>query len=172
MAFEAFLAAISAEPLKLVAEHWAAVRGGRSVPGWRDIRPSAIAPQLSILWSWKYDAAMDRFTGRLAGDAVEAIFGRSFRGADMREIFPAADYDRISARHRRVATEPALFLGRGLVFRHLDRYGMGERVILPLSDSGNACDGIVGATVYEMATGSRPPDVEAQQEIEEWFAID
>lgn len=172
MAFETFLAAVSAEPLRQVALHWAAARGDRPVPRWQDIRPSAIAAALPVLWAWKYDAAADRFTGRLAGDAIEAIFGRSFRGADMREIFPGGDYDRIFARHRRIVTEPALFHGHGLVFRHLDRYGVGERIILPLSDSDGACDGLVGATLYETTAGSLPPDVEARQEVEEWFALD
>lgn len=171
MTVEALLGKVTAEPLKLVAQHWAAVRDGRPVPGWCDIRPSVIAAQLPILWAWKYDPATDHFTGRLAGDAIEAIFGCSFRGADMREIFPAVDYDRIFARHKRVVAEPALFHGHGLVFRHLDRYGLGERIILPLSESGGVCDGLVGATIYEVTEGSPPLGASQLQEVEEWFPV-
>jgi hypothetical protein len=170
VAFEAFFAGITAEPLKQVARHWAAVRGTRAVPGWRDLRPSAIAAQLPILWSWKYDAELDQFTGRLAGDAIERIFGHSFRDANMREMFPIADYERFFVRHKRVVLEPALFHGHGLVFQGFDRYGVGERIILPLSDSGGACDGIVGATLYESAVGT-PPEAAIRNEVEEWFAI-
>lgn len=170
MTFEHFEQTIVAHPLKLVATHWNAARGGRSMPAWTDIRPSALVAQLPILWSWKYDIASDNFIGRLAGDAVEAIFGRSFRGASMTDIF-GPDHAAIFARHKRVATEPAFFHGQGLVFRHLDRYGLGERIILPLSDSGGPADGILGATVYEKLATGLPSGLGAATEDEEWFAL-
>lgn len=172
MTFEVFERAISAEPLKQVARHWNSVRGARRLPAWTDIRPSAIAAQLPILWSWKYDPASDSFTGRLAGDAIEAIFGKSLRGAAMADLFGPTGYQAIFARHRRVVTGPWFFHGEGLVFRHLDRYGTGERIILPLSDSQGVADGIVGATVYETTVGTMPPDLAAAQETEQWFALD
>lgn len=161
-----FESAVSAEPLKRVARHWRDVRGSRAVPDWSDIRPSALGPQLSIIWSWRYSAATETFTGRLAGDSIEAIFGKSFRGAPMTEIFPPSEYGGILARHKRVATEPALFRGTGLVFRHINRYGTGERIILPLSD------GIVGATIYEVVPGELPAHIAAAGEHEEWFTLD
>ncbi len=172
MTFEVFERAIAAEPLKQVARHWNAVRGDRPMPGWRDIRPSAIVAQLPILWSWKYNAADDSFTGRLAGDAIEAIIGKSLRGAAMTDIFGSVRYQAIFDRLHRVVTGPFLFHGHGLVFRHLDRYGTGERIILPLSDGGNGADGIVGATVYETATGAISPELVEAGEAEEWFALD
>lgn len=166
MTFRAFESAISAEPLKRVARHWADVRGNRTTPEWNDIRPAALGAQLSIVWAWKYDPATDTFTGRLAGHAIEAIFDRSFRGTAMTDLFPPAVYGRIFARHKRVVTGPALFHGTGLVFRHLNRYGTGERIILPVTD------GILGATVYEIMTGDVPEPVAAAGEREEWFTPD
>jgi len=166
MGFDTFAGAVSAEPLKRVLRHWSDVLGDRTVPDWRDIRPSALGAQLSIIWSWKYDPSTDAFTGRLAGDAIEAIFGKSFRGATMADIFPPSEYGHIFARHKRVATEPALFRGTGLVFRHISRYGTGERIILPLSD------GIFGATVYEIVPGEIPAHLAAAGEREEWFTLE
>lgn len=166
MTFQAFEQSVAAEPLKRVIRHWNAVRGGRAVPEWSDIRPSALVAQLSIIWSWKYDPVADQFTGRLAGDAIEAIFGRSLRGAAMTDVFKPAEYSRLFARHKRVAVELALFHGTGLVFHHIERYGTGERVILPLSD------GIVGATVYEATVGLLPAGLAAAGEREAWFALD
>lgn len=142
------------------------------MPAWNDIRPSAIAAHLPLLWAWKYDAAADAFTGRLAGDAIEAIFGRSFRGATMADLFAPDENARIFARHRRVVTGPYLFHGSGVVFRHLDRFGTGERIIMPLSDSGGGCDGILGATVYDTAEGVLPDDLAEAREVEEWFELD
>jgi hypothetical protein len=171
VSFQTFERAIVAAPLKRVAAHWNAARGARPMPAWTDIRPSALAGDLSIIWSWKYDPVGDRFTGRLAGDAIEAIFGKSFRGAAMRDLFGPEEYDRIFSRHKRVAVEPCLFRGTGLVFHHLNRYGTGERIILPLSDGGTEGDGIFGATVYEARSGTLPKDVEMAGEREEWFAL-
>jgi len=165
MTFQAFEQSVAAEPLKRVVRHWNEVRHDRAVPEWNAIRPSALAAQLSIIWSWKYDPVSDQFTGRLAGDAIEAIFGRSLRGAAMTDVFRPSEYGRLFARHKRVATEPALFRGTGLVFHHIERYGTGERVILPMSD------GIFGATVYEASAGPLPPGVAAAGEQEEWFAL-
>ena len=165
MTFEAFEQVVVAEPLKRVAHHWNEVRRNRVVPEWGDIRPSALAGQLSIIWSWKYDPVSDQFTGRIAGDAIEAVFGRSLRGAAMTDVFRPDDYRRLFARHKRVATEHALFRGTGLVFHHIDRYGTGERVILPMSD------GIFGATVYEASAGPLPAGLAAAGEREEWFAL-
>lgn len=166
MTFQAFEQAVAAEPLKRVARHWNEVRGERAVPEWGDIRPSALAAQLSIIWSWKYDPVTDQFTGRLAGDAIEAVFGRSLRAAAMTDVFRPADYIRLFGRHKRVTTEPALFHGTGLVFHHIDRYGTGERVIFPLAD------GIFGATVYEATVGPLPGGLAEAGEKEAWFALD
>lgn len=170
MSFEQFEQSIVAEPLKRVARHWASVRKARRVPGWKDIRPSAIAAELPILWSWKFDAGRDEFTGRLAGDAIEAIFARSFRGASMGELFGPRQAE-ISARYKRVLTEPAFFRGTGVVFRHLERYGTGERIILPLSETDGQMDGVVGATLYDSVLADLPDQPRSAVEQEEWFAF-
>ena len=141
------------------------------MPAWSDIRPSALGAQLPLIWCWRYDAASGTFTGRLAGDAIEAIFGRSFRGAAMSELFAPDEYARILARHQRVVAGPSLFRGSGVVFRHLDRFGTGERIIMPLSDCGGGCDGIFGATVYDTAEGVLPDDLASAREVEEWFDL-
>jgi hypothetical protein len=171
VSFEAFHRAIESQALREVAEHWNMARGAKAMPGWQDIRPAAIRSHLPIIWSWKFDNETQSFVGRLAGQRIESTFQHSFRGAAMRDLFPAHDYDRILARHRRVMEAPALFIGKGLVFRHLDRFDVGERIIMPLSDSGAAGDGIFGATLSQPVTGPRADDFVRQGETETWFAL-
>ena len=118
------------------------------MPAFSDIDPAAIGPQLPIIWSWKYDRETDLFTGRLAGDEIDAIFGKTMRGADMREFFKDSNYEAIFTRNRRVATEPCLCHCKGLVLIHFGRHGYGERVVLPLAADGEHGDGVFGATVY------------------------
>jgi hypothetical protein len=132
-----------------VLRHWRAVRGKRLMPRWSDIDPSALRRHLPYLWSWRYDAVADTFTGRIAGEEITAIFGKSLRHMPMAEFFKDWDYPSIFARHKRVVSEPCIAIGQGLVFSHAGRQGYGERLILPLADDGIHGDGIIGATSYD-----------------------
>jgi hypothetical protein len=168
MSFGDFFSRIASSELQNVARHWNKVRGARAMPGWRDIQPSQIAAQLPLIWVYRYDRNTDLFTGRLAGDQIEQIFGKSFRGTPMKDIYPAGEYPWLFARAKRVVCEPSLFLGSGMVFRHVERIGKGERIMLPLADDGADGDGVLGATVYEPR---RSAPAEDAPEIEQWFAI-
>ncbi len=166
MSFDDFLSRIDDEGLRAVARHWNAVRGTRRMPAWTDIDPAAIARQLPIVWAWKYDRASDRFTGRLAGEAINAAFGKPLRGAPMEEFFRDFQYAKIFERHKRVLSEPCFAHGRGQVFRHAERVGTGERIILPLAEDGVAGDGIFGATVYGVgAPAGGPPYMPAGEDV-------
>lgn len=168
MHFEMFLGDITTPDLKAVALHWQKACGTRAMPGWHDIKPSCISGQLSMTWVYKYDWDSDTFTGRLAGDRIEQIFGKSFRGRAMKEIYPPADYTRLFERAKRVVCEPAIFRGAGMVFRHVDRIGLGERIMLPLSDNGLRGDGLLGVTAYEAAR-ALPADTRPEEEY--WYAL-
>ncbi len=68
-------------------------------------------------------------------------------------------------------TEPALFRGHGLVFKQLDRYGQGERIVMPLSRDGVTGDAIFGATDYHVV-GHLPSKAEKAAEVEDWFTVE
>jgi hypothetical protein len=167
--FDAFLASIVSEDLRKVAKHWRDARAGRVMPGWNDLRPSKIANQLPLIWVYRYDRAADSFTGRLAGDTIEQIFGQSFRSTPMSVLYANRDYSEFFQRCKRVVCEPALCRGDGRVFRHVDRYGDGERIILPLADDGVTGNGIFGATIYNSFGGT--PSEEMREKLT-WFALD
>jgi len=149
MSFAAFSASIISPDLQAIASHWNAARGTRAMPGWSDLRPATIAAQLPLVWSYRYDAQQDAFIGRLAGDAIARIFGQEFRGTRLTDLQAKIDVTYLSARFRKVIAGPMLFRSDGDVFHQTDRHGYGERIIMPLSDSGGAPDGIFGATRYE-----------------------
>src|SRR4051812_11899663 len=79
-AIQACLATIRSTDLKAVAEHWAAAKGERLMPCWRQLQPSRMAKQLPIIWAFKYDPETRQFLGRLAGTRVTQLMDRSFRG--------------------------------------------------------------------------------------------
>lgn len=168
MSFSEFAASIQSDNLRQVALHWNEVRGARTVAAWANINPAKIAAQLKLIWVYRYDRESRTFTGRLAGNAIETVFGKSFRGTPMQELYREFDYERLFARSERVVREPAFFRGQGMVFHHLERIGQGERIILPLGDDGITGDGILGATTYEMTSGA--PSA-SDHEDESWFAL-
>jgi len=166
LSFPAFLQAIQAPGLRRVAQHWNAARGPKRMPAWSDINPKDIAAELPMVWAYRYDAATGEFIGRLSGERIAEIFGRNLRGHSMREIYPARDYDRLLARSKRLIAEPAFYHAVGVVFQHIDRFGKGERIMMPLADDGVTGDGIFGATLYLAQPGAPEDD---SGETESWF---
>lgn len=142
------------------------------MPGWSDIKPGAIAAQLPIVWSYKYNAQSGEFVGRLAGQQITSVLSRPFAGTSLAEIFAAEDFGWIYPTFRRVVTEPAFYLGTGRVFRHLNRYGKGERIMMPLAADGVAVDGILGATEYAMDAVEAIDPNEPARETMRWFTLD
>jgi len=171
MSLERFEQSLESSALRNVAHHWAAARGEKRMPAWDDLKPSAIKEQLNIVWSWRFDPVSRQFIGRLAGARIESVLGMSIRGARMADVFGRYDYAKALARHTRVMTEPALFRGRGLIFRHLDRFDIGERIILPLADDGEHGDGILGVTEVQSNYGTPPEKVVRGAEVESWFTL-
>jgi len=172
VSFQQFLQSIRSSRLVSVAKHWDEARRGKRMPGWGDIRPSVIKAQLPIVWSWRFDDVSQQFVGRLAGNEIERAFGQSFRGRAMADVFKDHDYEKFRARHTRVMQEPALFIGRGLVFRHLKRLDVGERIVMPLAEDGVQGDGVLGATDAKTRVGQVNDELVREGEEESWFALE
>jgi hypothetical protein len=168
MSFDQFEASIKSPDLHCVVRHWRAACGRRRMPDWNDIRPNRIGQQLKIVWSYRYDGARDRLVGRLAGDHIERVFGKTFRNTPMESLYPAEQYPAMFARFRRIVRDPSLYLETGKVFQAVDRFGFGERVAMPLSHDGETGDGLIGATVYETFLNFQP---QPQPDRLHWFAL-
>lgn len=158
MSFQPFLDSIVSDDLRTVARHWQAARGPRLMPAWKHIDAVEIGPQLRTIWAWKYDRAAQTFTGRLAGEDIAAIFGRSMHGVRMADYFPPEIYRTYFPWMQRVVVEPAFARGSGLIYRRMGRNFTGERIILPLGDDGIHGDGIIGASVYNPVPGEGRED--------------
>lgn len=138
------------------------------MPRWEDIKPSKIAAQLSIIWSYRYDRDGDMLVGRLAGDKIERIFGKTFRGTPMSTLYPADQFPAMFEKFRRVVLEPAFHIEWGLVFKSLEAYGSGERIAMPTSNDGMSADGIIGATVYETFESIHTP---TEPNCDGWYPV-
>jgi hypothetical protein len=165
-AVEEALQAISSPSLREILLYWDSLRRGRVLPGWRDVDPVDLRCHLPIVWAWKYDRAADLFTGRLAGEAITAVFGESLRNRSLEDFFKDRSYEDIRKQFHRVVDEPALYVGRGAVFDYAGRYGSGERIIMPLADDGTHADGLLGATTYAFAKPSDPAMSQSRELIQ------
>jgi len=170
MTFSAFEKAILSADLRRVALHWNEARASKALPSWSDIKPSAIARQLTLVWTYFYDPAEGDFVGRLGGESITRMVGRNLKGVRMAELRPILNYERLFGWSNRVMTEPALLRARGVVFNQLDRHGLGERIIMPLADDGIKGDGVLGATDYRLE-GIIPSQTSRIEETEDWFPL-
>jgi len=168
MRFAAFEESIMSPALKKLAGHWNEARGHRQTPTWSDIKPRQISEVLPIVWAYTYDEQNDAFVGRIAGDRIIQTFGKSFRGLPLAEIQPPEAFPWVHQLLRRVATEVTAYRGTGRVFQQVDRYGYGERIIMPIGGSGGG--GVLGATDYRPdfpIAGAAGPVGES----ETWFSL-
>jgi hypothetical protein len=172
MIFEAFQDAIVSADLLAVANHWNAVRGSQPMPAWKQLRPSAMAAQLSRTWCYKYDRQSGQFTGRLAGNRIEWGFGKTFRGCRLEQIFSPKTASLVQAAMGRIVLEPALYRNRGRLFRQGQYVIEGERIMLPLAEDGIHADGVLGVSAYDypLANPAYGP-VELLSDAEEWYSL-
>lgn len=168
LSFTAFQSTITSPALAAVAHHWLEARGNKPMPSWKEISPSRIARQLSIVWFYDYDQTSDSFTGRLAGIRIEQKFGHRFKGLSMQSLYEPVAYQLLFARYKRVVWEPKLYKGEGGSLIHEDRAGPGERIILPLAGDHVHADGIMGATDYRT---SALPAMEEGFEHDRWYSL-
>jgi hypothetical protein len=165
------LKAIASPALRKVAEHWFSARADKLMPSWSDLRPKAMAAQLPLVWSLKYDPATGEFTGRLAGDRIARLIGKGFRGLPLAQAQTPSAFGAMQPILSLVVTRPALYLGSGNIFRYENAFLAGERLLLPLAADGINPDGLLGATEYqkkESVTTGIQPAVDASF----WFDLD
>jgi hypothetical protein len=170
--FISFRDRIESPALQAIADHWNDVRGSAGMPSWGDIRPSAIAPHLTRIWSFKYDHATGAFTARLAGNRIMLGFGNSFRGTPLRDLHPPHVFEKVQANLTRLVLGPYFYRGAGRLFRIGDHVAEGERIVLPLASDGKHCDEAIGAAEYAIPPlTARQKPVELLHDVEEWFSL-
>jgi hypothetical protein len=170
MSFLAFEQSIASPDLRAIVAHWNNARGTRRMPSWSDLRSATIVKQLPIVWCYVYDAEEDDFLGRLGGEAIICISGKSIGGTKLSEFSPIIGYERLIARAKRVMRDPALVRGYGPMTMQLTRYGIGEGIIMPLGADGDTGDAILGATDCRL-NGHVPSEAERTAEVEDWWSL-
>lgn len=166
------LHAVASPALKAVAQHWFSARGARRMPAWSNINPKAIAAQLPLVWSLKYDPATEAFTGRLAGDRIARLIGKGFRGLPLDQAQTPQAFGAMQPLLNAVVTKPAIYLGSGNIFRFENAFLAGERLLLPLAADGIHPDGLLGATDYQQRNENIAHGIQPAVDASYWFDLD
>jgi len=103
---------------------------------------------LPYIWILEVAPDTHRFRMRLAGENINAIYGRNIGGQYFSDIFEPSDIDTIVGRYTRALSEPAIFSASGAVYAAAGRLSEGERLALPMLGRTGLTDTMLGAAVY------------------------
>lgn len=155
---DALRLAIGDTRLKAMFDHWHQARGDKRMPAWNDIDPLQVKHLLPHMWSLRYDRGGHSFTGRLSGEEINTIFGKSLRHTRIEHFFAAQDVPWIRERCLRVISTPCIILVSGPVYAYAGHYGSGTRIMMPLGEDHAHGDEVIGVTIYEL----NPPSSEIE----------
>lgn len=135
--------------LRSLYDYWRALglaAGG--LPSLQSFDPLHLPKLLPNMWIIEVAPDTHRFRMRLAGEDINAIYGRSIAGQYFRDVFAPSDVETIVARYRKALGEPAVFHANGSVYAAGNRLTVGERLGLPMAGRSGGTNTLLGATVY------------------------
>lgn len=146
-------------------DYWYTLRKGNRFPSRLDIDPLDIVRILPHVFLGDIDPVGPEYIYRLAGEDIVTVFnhynGRAgFAGVKLGESLPPNKAELIRNRWRPLAERGSIIYMRGLVYLTLDRFAIGERLVLPLSTQGDGVDGFWGLTVCEWHNSNMAPSSE------------
>ena len=157
--------------LRSLYQYWrelAQAAGG--LPQLQAFDPLHLPKVLQHIWIVEVDSSTRRFRVRLAGENINAIYGRNIGGQYFRDVYDPSDLDTIIARYSRCLTQPAIFRATGSVYAAAGRLTAGERLALPMLGRGGITDSLLGATVYGGKV-ERHDDVLITGDVPEFFPV-
>jgi len=135
--------------LRSLYDYWLTLAdGAKGLPSVQSFDPLHLPRLLPNVWIIEVERATCRFRMRLAGENINAIYGRSIAGLYFKDVFQPGDVELIVARYSRALGEPALFHASGSVYAAGGNLTVGERLGLPMLGREGRTNTLLGATVY------------------------
>lgn len=135
--------------LRALYAYWRALGDGDGgLPRLQSFDPLHLPKLLPNIWVLEVEPVSRRFRMRLAGENINAIYGRNVGGRFFADIFDPADVPTIVQRYSRALREPAIYHATGYVYAAAGRYSPGERLGLPVLGRDGATNTLLGGTVY------------------------
>jgi hypothetical protein len=141
------------ERLRSLYEYWVALgRAADGLPQVQAFDPLHLPRLLSNLWILEVVADTQRFRMRLAGESINAVYGRNVGGQYFSDVFQPSEVALMVERYTRTLTEPAIVRAIGTVYVAAGRLIQGERLALPMLGRSGLTDTMLGATFYDERT--------------------
>ena len=135
--------------LRSLYDYWLTLAdGAKGLPSVQSFDPLHLPKLLPNVWIIEVEPATRRFRMRLAGENINAIYGRSIAGLYFKDVFQPGDVELIVARYSRALSEPAIFHASGSVYAAGGNLTVGERLGLPMLGREGRTNTLLGATVY------------------------
>ena len=141
---------VADEGLRTLYEYWRALGTAASgLPPVQAFDPLHLPKLLANVWIMEVAPDTHRFRMRLAGESINAIYGRNIGGHYFSDVFAPSEVDMLVARYTRALTQPAIFRAAGAVYSAAGRFSKGERISFPMVGRSGFTDTMLGATVYD-----------------------
>lgn len=125
--------------------------GGRVIRK-AEIDPLAFHRALPKVWIYER-LAKDEFICRLAGDDVRSMYDRPIVGCSLAKLIRVQNAPDVMAHHEAILSMPGIGYMTGRVYlQSLERFGIGERLLLPALGEDGVPRFIWGATSYHFDT--------------------
>jgi hypothetical protein len=147
--------ALADRRLGAVCRHWKNLVRNDMPPVRQALDPGAFMTALPFLWICERQGGSGRFVVRLAGEEINALFGRTLRGRFLDEILPPALHAELAAAIGEVLARPATLLARGPLSVNDPGVAPADCAILPLRE-GAEIRSVLGATVYDAPMATPP----------------
>lgn len=129
-------------------EYWDSLREPGCIPSQRVFDPVEIGPLLRNTWMARWSQEDQDFVYRLAGENILAASHHPMRHKPLSKIFDSGHAESVRHRYQVICATPLLHYSQGQIYSHIDRYGTGERLVLPLQDRDGRTTTVLGCTVY------------------------
>lgn len=143
---------VLAPKLRRLINIWHAARDGGARPPRKSlIDPIDLGRARLLAWIWLVERRPDRaLVYRLAGEEINAVFGRSIARASLQELLAPAEARMIERRWHRVLDDRVMLHTVGDVYSETGNLYSGERIALPLTDEAGVTRFLIGATDYRL----------------------
>jgi hypothetical protein len=134
--------------LRVVLDHWHAVRGQRAMPARRDIDPQGLRGALGIVMIARLDPVQDDFRFSLFGTEIAQAQRGDFTNKLARDLLPRDFGQAISDSYRQVRSTGRPYYGRLslAIEREMVSY---HRLVLPLGTADSMVDAVLVASEHE-----------------------
>lgn len=142
----------SSEPIGRLFRYWTRLRNNGDVPGIETFDPLQVPDLLPNLWLAGWQDEVGDFVYRVAGDVILATNDRPMHRRSLREIYPETLARNLRDQFTLICAEPCVYHSKGPVYIRINRYGMGERLILPFRGRDGSSPVVLGCTDYHILT--------------------